>query len=87
MHALPTADHAVTTAGPTSGRHRRPKGAPGPAGRPGRSAKALLAAGRAGSLVSMSALALLGTAIAAGLAQPLPAAERPTVVVTYDVGH
>ena len=44
-------------------------------------------AGRAGSLVSMAALALLGTAVAAGLSQPPPAAERPTVIVTYDVDH
>jgi hypothetical protein len=35
----------------------------------------------------MGALALLGTAVAAGLSQPAPAAERPTVVVTYGVGH
>jgi hypothetical protein len=52
-----------------------------------RPARALRAAGRAGSLVSMGALALLGTAVAAGLSQPAPAAERPTVVVTYGVGH
>jgi hypothetical protein len=54
-----------------------------------RPAQALRVAGRAGSLVSMSALALLGTAVAAGLSQPTPtpAAERPTVVVTYDVDH
>jgi hypothetical protein len=52
-----------------------------------RPAQVLRVAGRAGSLVSMGALALLGTAVAAGLSQPTPAAERPTVVVTYDVDH
>jgi hypothetical protein len=86
MHALPTAHPAVMAADPRPGRHRRTAGMP-------RStvvtlpARALRAAGRAGRLVSMGALALLGTAVAAGLSQPAPAAERPTVVVTYGVGH
>ena len=86
MHALPTAHPAVTAAVPRSGRHRRTAGTPRSTvvSRP---AQALRVAGRAGSLVSMGALALLGTAVAAGLSQPTPAAERPTVVVTYDVGH
>ena len=88
MHALPTAQPAVTAAAPRSGRHRRTAGTPRPivVSRP---AQALRVARRAGSLVSMGALALLGTAVAAGLSQPTPtpAAERPTVVVTYDVGH
>jgi hypothetical protein len=86
MHALPTAHPAVTAAVPRPGRHRRTSGTPRSTvvSRPTR---ALRVAGRAGSLVSMGALALLGTAVAAGLSQPQPAAERPTVVVTYDVGH
>ena len=44
-------------------------------------------AGRVGSLLTLGALALLGTAFAAGLSAPAPAAERPTVTVTYDVDH
>ena len=88
MHALPTARPAVMAAVPRSGRHRRTAGMPRSTvvSRP---AQALRVAGRAGSLVSMSAMALLGTAVAAGLSQPTPtpAAERPTVVVTYDVDH
>ena len=86
MHALPTAHPAVTAADPRPGRHRRTAGMPRST-RVSRPARALQAAGRAGSLVSMGALALLGTAVAAGLSQPAPAAERPTVVVTYGVGH
>ena len=86
MHALPTADPAVTAADPRPGRHRRTAGMPRST-LVSRPARALRAAGRAGSLVSMGALALLGTAVAAGLSQPAPAAERPTVVVTYGVGH
>jgi hypothetical protein len=86
MHALPTAHPAVMAADPRPGRHRRTAGMPRSTvvTRP---ARALRAAGRAGRLVSMGALALLGTAVAAGLSQPAPAAERPTVVVTYGVGH
>jgi hypothetical protein len=88
MHALPTARPALMAAVPRPGRHRRTAGMPRSTvvSRP---AQALRVAGRAGSLVSMSALALLGTAVAAGLSQPTPtpAAERPTVVVTYDVDH
>jgi hypothetical protein len=86
MHALPTARPAVTAAGPRPGRHRRTAGMP-KSTLVGRPARALRVAGRAGSLVSMGALALLGTAVAAGLSQPAPVAERPTVVVTYGVGH
>jgi hypothetical protein len=40
--------------------------------------------GRAGSVVSLAALALLGTALAIGLTAQDPA-ERPTLTVTYDV--
>ena len=86
MHASPTAHPAVTAAAPRPGRHRRKAGMPRSIA-VSRPARAVRVAGRAGSLVSMSALALLGTAVAAGLSQPAPAAERPTVVVTYDVGH
>ncbi|HVH21354.1 MAG TPA: hypothetical protein VNA11_02760 [Pseudonocardia sp.] len=42
--------------------------------------------GRAGSAVSLAALALLGTALAVGVSGPDPA-ERPTLTVTYDVAR
>ena len=80
MHALQTA-HPVVPAAPTPGRHRR---SPAAGRRPVRFVEL---AGRVGSLLTLGALALLGTAFAAGLSAPAPAAERPTVTVTYDVDH
>jgi hypothetical protein len=76
MHAAaPTA-----RSGSTPGRHRLVIG-------PSRHRHAAQLAGWAGSVVSLAALALIGMAVAASLSDGLPPAERPTLIVTYDVGH
>ena len=46
--------------------------------------RAVHLAGRVGSLVSLAALVLLGTAVASGLS---PTDQRPTITVTYDLQH
>ena len=83
MHAAPDGPRR------RSGRHHDARAAPPHRriARRSRPARATQLAGRVGSLVSLAALALLGTALAAGLSEPAPAAERPTVTVTYDVDH
>lgn len=81
MHVAPTAHLAVPVATTAPGRHRRMTIAPS------RVRRATHVVGRVGSLVSLAALALLGTAVAAGVSDLPSAAERPTVTVTYDVEH
>ena len=84
MHAAPTTHVAdpmsSTTSQVTPGRHRRIST------RRSRLARATHLTGRVGSLVSLAALALLGTALAVGTTEHGPA-ERPTVTVTYDVAR
>ena len=78
MPAAPPAPVTAPLTASTAGRHRRPDtGA-------GRVRRAARLAGRAGSMVSLAALALLGTAVATNLVGHEPA-ERPTVTVTFDV--
>jgi hypothetical protein len=80
MHAAQTAHVAEPVATTASGRHRRVD-----TGRD-RLRRINHLTGRAGSVVSLAALALLGTALAVGVAGQDPA-ERPTLTVTYDVAR
>jgi hypothetical protein len=81
MRATPKARHDIPIAALAAGRHRRPD-LPS-----GRLHRASLLTASIGSLVSLAALSALGTAVAAGLADPPPAADRPTLTVTYGVDH
>jgi hypothetical protein len=86
MHVASTAQLAapaatVPVADPAPGRHRRLTGGGN------RARQTLEVATWIGSLVSLGAIALLCTAIAAGVSDVPAPAERPTVTVTYDVRH
>jgi hypothetical protein len=80
MHAAPMAHVAEPVTVRASGRHRLVNTPRSRLRRVGH------LTGRAGSMVSLAALALLGTALAVGLVAQDPA-ERPTLTVTYDVAH
>jgi hypothetical protein len=80
MHAPPMAHVAQPVTVRAPGRHRLVST------RSSRLHRASYLTGRAGSVVSLAALALLGTASAVGLSAQAPA-ERSTITVTYDVAR
>lgn len=77
MHADPTAQPPVPVTYRARGRHRRE------VLEPRRARRSAGLTTRVGGVVTLASLALIGTAVAASLAAPAPAAERPTVTVTY----
>lgn len=81
MYVAPTVQHAVPVTSRAPGRHRQMVIAP-------RRVRRLTGlAVRVGSVVSLAALAVIGTAVAANLSGPAAPAERPTVTVTYGIDH